>query len=155
MTAGHGQRGRFRAGRAALAMVVAASACTTVVGLEDELAGSWRWVGSQGGIAGRVLTPASEGYTVRFELDDDGVARAFRNDSLVATVRFTLMERLSLVTPGSDPEYEIRFEPPLAAFLFGTLEQATVRRSDGSGISLVEPCCDRYQHDFEKQSGTR
>lgn len=149
MTATAGGR-RTRRAVAALA-VLAMGACTGIVGLDDVLEGTWHWSGSQGGIAGRLLTPSSEGYSVRIELDGDGDVRAFRNDSLVAVGRFTVMERLSLVTPGAEPEYEIRFDPPLAAFPFALLEEATIRRLDDATISLAEPCCDRYEHRFSSR----
>ena len=119
---------------------------------EADLAGTYFWAASQGGIAGRELTPASEGYSVRILLDGVDEAAAFRNDSLVATVRYSVLPRLSLVEPGADPEFEIAFDPPLAALPFATIESGVLRVRDRT-FTIEEPCCDRYAHTFERAPG--
>jgi hypothetical protein len=125
--------------------------CSNPAGLDGEdVAGSWSWTGSEGGIAGSVLTPASEGYSVRIVLDGDGTAQGFRNDSLIATTQYAVLPRLSLVAPGHDPEYEIHFDPPLAVLVFASIEGGVVRLSRDGPLRIEEPCCDRYTHKFER-----
>lgn len=139
--------------RSSILAAVAVLGCTTPLELDEaDLAGSYFWASSQGGIAGRELSPESEGYTVRVILDGAGEATAFRNDSLIATVRYDVLPRLSVVVPGADPEYEIVFDPALAALPFAAIEGGVLRLRDRS-FTIEEPCCDRYAHTFERAPG--
>lgn len=136
--------------RGSILAAAAVLGCTTPLELDQaDLAGTYFWTESEGGIAGRELTPESEGYTVRVVLDGSGEASAFRNDSLVATVRYDVTPRLSLVEPGADPEYEIVFDPPLPGLLFASIENGVLRLRDSS-LTIEEPCCDRYAHTFAR-----
>jgi hypothetical protein len=102
------------------------------------VAGSWRWLSSTGGIAGRTYTPASEGYSVTFKFEGGNVT-GLRNDSVKATA--------SVLANGSSLQYA----PPLNIFLFDPqIDKQTVRVLKGDTISLADPCCDRYDHVFIK-----
>lgn len=115
-------------------------------GIDEVIAGSLRWTGSVGGIGGWQHTPASTGYTVRLELDDDGSVRAFRNDSLIATSHISMT-----AATDSAAEYDVTFDPPLQVFPFATMETSTVRSPAPGTIVFADPCCDMYSHTFATQ----
>lgn len=113
----------------------------------DEFAGTWRWVVSEGGIAGRQYDPTSVGFTVTLEFDLNGTVRGFRDDDLVATASYTALQRLSLSTTG--PEWEVTYDPPLSGvFDFTSLDEHTVQFLNKGVVRFTEPCCDRYVHVF-------
>jgi hypothetical protein len=103
---------------------------------DDKLSGSFQWIGSTGGIAGRSMTPASEGYTVRFNFTGNQVT-VFRNDSAKAT---------STVTIRGD---EVTYQPSISVFLFDQgIDVQTFQEMAGDTIALRDPCCDRFDHRF-------
>ena len=100
------------------------------------LQGSFQWIGSSGGIAGRSLNPASEGYTVRFNFTGNQVT-VFRNDSLKGTSTVT--------TRGN----EVTYQPSISVFLFDQgIDTQTFQDMAGDTIALRDPCCDRFDHRF-------
>jgi hypothetical protein len=111
------------------------------------LSGSWRWVQSQGGIAGMERNPESEGYSARLEYDATRV-RAFRNDRLVAEATFTLRE--DSLRLGPLPVFIVEYSPALRVFPFSSLDQHTVRITGKMIVEFDEGCCDRYTHIFTK-----
>lgn len=119
---------------AALALVSCRSAGTDPS--DAGLSGTYRWVRSAGGIAGRTFTPASEGYSIRFSFSGSQVT-AFRNDSAKATAIVTMR--------GND----VTYQPSLSAFLFDpAIDTQTIRPLAGDTIALADPCCDRFEHIF-------
>ncbi|MGH7444858.1 MAG: hypothetical protein ACREKM_08285 [Longimicrobiales bacterium] len=118
-------------------------------GIDDVVGGTLHWTGSVGGIGGWQHTPASAGYTVRLELDNDGSVSAFRNDSLVATSHISMREPAARY--GSADDYDVTFDPPLHVFPFATMETSTVRTPEAGTIVFADPCCDMYSHTFETQ----
>lgn len=103
---------------------------------EDALSGNYRWIRSSGGIAGRVFTPASEGYSIRFSFSGNQVT-AFRNDSAKVT---------SIVTVRGNG---VTYQPSISAFLFDpSIDTQTFRAIGGDTIAFAAPCCDRFEHVF-------
>ena len=108
------------------------------LGTEPEagLTGTWAWVSSAGGIAGRSFTPASEHYTVQLKFAAGHVS-LLRNDSIKATNSFTV---------SGD---KVTYAPAVSVFLFDPqIEEQTLRVMKGDTIGLADPCCDRYDHIF-------
>jgi hypothetical protein len=106
---------------------------------DERLNGEWEWIGSSGGIAGRTVTPESEGYTVHFTFNGNEV-QIFRNDSLRAT---------SLFTVRGD---EVTYQPSISVFGFdGGIDTQTFVDLPGDTISLRDPCCDRFDHHFVRR----
>ena len=106
---------------------------------ENRLSGSYQWIRSSGGIAGRTMTPASENYSVRFTFSGNQVT-IFRNDSSKAT---------STVTVRGD---EVTYQPALSVFLFDQgIDVQTLRVFPGDTIALADPCCDRFEHVFVRR----
>jgi len=124
------------------------SACQgSVSAPEDAFAGTWRWVASEGGIAGAQHDPISTGFTVTLEYDLNGTVRGFRDDELVATTNYTALQRLSITT--NEPEWEVTYDPPLNhVFGFTSLDEHVVQTISQGVIRFIEPCCDRYVHVF-------
>ena len=105
----------------------------------DLLNGDFEWVGSSGGIAGRSVTPASEGYTVRFRFSGNQV-NVLRNDSLKATALFTVRGD------------EVTYQPAVSVFGFDSgIDTQTVVDLPGDTIMLNDPCCDRFSHRFVRR----
>ncbi|MGF7042220.1 hypothetical protein [Mucilaginibacter lappiensis] len=53
--------------------------------------GKWRWVKSVGGIAGSTVTPQSTGYNLSEEFKADSTFKRFKNDSLIAQGKFSIV----------------------------------------------------------------
>jgi hypothetical protein len=53
--------------------------------------GKWRWVKSIGGIAGSTVTPKSTGYNLSEEFKADSTYKFFKNDSLIAQGKFSIV----------------------------------------------------------------
>ena len=106
---------------------------------DDRLHGEWEWVGSSGGIAGVTVTPATEGYTVRFGFSGNQV-NVFRNDSLKTTALFTVRGD------------EVTYQPSISVFRFdGGIDMQTFVDLPGDTIALRDPCCDRFDHRFVRR----
>ncbi len=135
-----------------LTALLLAACQTTPTGLERaDLPGSWEWVSTSGGIAGDVMTPATEGYHATLVLSADGRADAYRDGAIVGTSHYLLQERLSLTAPGGEREFGITFDPPLQLFPNGVLETFVVRWSrNDTTLTLEAPCCDQYNHTFRR-----
>ncbi len=65
-------------------------------------AGNWKWVGSQGGIAGIEYTPAKVGYTCTFNFDANSSTTFKRNDSVKAVAPYPIIKE-------SDGSYSIAY----------------------------------------------
>jgi hypothetical protein len=102
----------------------------------DVITGEYEWIGSSGGIAGRTVTPQSEGYHVRFRFSGNQVS-IFRNDSLMATSLFTIRDD------------EVTYQPAISVFGFdGGIDTQMFVDLPGDTVALRDPCCDRFDHRF-------
>ena len=103
---------------------------------EQTVSGDYEWIGSTGGIAGRTMTPASEGYGVRFRFSGNQVT-VFRNDSALGTAMFTVRGD------------EVTYQPAISVFVFDpNIDTQTIADLPGDTIALRDPCCDRFDHRF-------
>src|SRR5688572_3510324 len=76
---------------AVLAAMTAVAGCSSPTSVEvDELTGRWEWVSASGGIAGRTITPATEGYTMELRLSAEGEAELIRSGQPTRTADFEL-----------------------------------------------------------------
>jgi len=100
----------------------------------DSLFGVWEWVRAEGGVAGVILTPETEGFTRqlritrpdRIQLDRDGVAE-------VAT-------RFELIPSSATDAPRLRYEEPILG-----QEEHELTLSEGELI-LTDPCCDGFAY---------
>ena len=106
--------------------------------------GTWVWVRSEGGIAGEVRLPDTEGISVRLEYENSRV-RAFVDGSLIDETEY---DAVSVQTNGPLPVYEVRYTPPLQALPFDQFDEHAVRRIAPSIVRFEDPCCDRWIHIF-------
>ncbi len=111
-----------------------------------QLEGSWRWVESSGGVAGRTLTPGSEGYGVTFRFLAEHRLSVLRDGQVRVSTGYRLEDSTARGQPGAVlvryglPVDVFRFDPDLAAQRIARLTADTLR--------LADPCCDRYEHLF-------
>ncbi|RKR82143.1 hypothetical protein BDD43_2312 [Mucilaginibacter gracilis] len=78
-------------------LLCAASACkksASVNPVSDDITGSWRWVRSQGGIAGNTLTPATVGYNQTQIYGADSTLKMYKNDTLKMQGRFYIQRNV-------------------------------------------------------------
>lgn len=123
----------------ALGVVAACTSSPTAVEV-DRLKGRWEWVSASGGIAGRTLTPATEGYTMELRFLD-GVAQVWRNGALGGEAGYEVaVGRQGGSFAGHDV---IRFTPAL----FGW-EEMGVELESGDRLLLADGCCDGYAYRF-------
>ena len=98
--------------------------------------GTWIWESSTGGIAGRTMTPASEGYTQRLVLDDDGDFAFYRGQARLSSGRYAVeQEGTALV---------LRYVPP-AGPLYASQR---VEQPDADRLILRDTCIDCFTHTF-------
>ena len=127
--------------RLAMSALVLAASCKSAGTdpADHRLSGSYEWIRASGGIAGRVMTPSSESYSVRFSFSGNQVTY-FRNDSLKGTSTVTVR--------GS----EITYQPSVAAFVFHSgIDAQTFRVMPGDTLVLTDPCCDRFEYVFVRR----
>lgn len=84
--------------------------------------GSWNWITSIGGYAGRTETPQSEGYTLRIELTPDSIYNVYRSEMLTLSWHFSI--RRQKVSGSSDSVDVMEFAgmsvyPPMRIRLIG------------------------------------
>lgn len=105
----------------------------------EAITGEYDWIGSTGGIAGRTVTPQSEGYRVRLRFSGNQVS-IFRNDSLMATSLFTIRAD------------EVTYQPAISIFGFDAgIDTQTFADLAGDTVALRDPCCDRFDHRFVRR----
>lgn len=123
-----------------LAAVLAA--CSAYVAGPDEnatLTGTWDWIGSSGGIAGRSFSPATEHYSVRLSFAG-GRVTTLRNDSTIATSNYAISNDT------------VTYAPALQVFVFDPqMDKQLIRSAKGDTITLADFCCDRFDHAFVRR----
>ena len=128
---------------AAVALVAACGGSPTSVDV-GQIEGRWEWRSASGGIAGRTITPQTEGYTMELRVADDEVA-LYRNGALQTTARYRLeLGRAGGSFAGKDV---VHFTPPL----FGW-EEMGLQLSGAGELVLVDGCCDGYAYSWVRTS---
>lgn len=123
--------------------LLALAACGHLAsGPEQPIRGTWQWVRSTGGVAGREITPQGQGVSVRL-VYDGRTAHAYTNGALRAEATYTVTE---LPTLGPTPVYRVTYAPKLDAFPFDALDEHTVRLLARDTVVFEDPCCDRWSH---------
>lgn len=108
----------------------------------DQWTGRWEWQAATGGIAGRTLTPASEGYTMELRLTSGGDAELLRNGTVTQSATYELgLGRKGGSFEGRDV---VRFTPTL----FGSWEEMAVTFPDAAHLTLSDGCCDGFTYSF-------
>lgn len=67
----------------------------------EKLFGTWEWVNSSGGWAGRTTTPSSEGYSQKIEFNKNGIYKSYRNDKVESKMDFTIKEGKTIYSSGT------------------------------------------------------
>ena len=132
--------------RTTLALAVLAAACSSAptAFVPERLEGRWGWTSATGGIAGRTITPASEGYSMEVRFVSGGEAQLYRNGALTRTTGYQLgIGREDGSFPGREV---IRFDQAL----FGGWEEMSVELPAADHLVLADGCCDGYAYDFER-----
>jgi hypothetical protein len=127
---------------AALALSACASPTGTNVRASD-LTGRWEWLSASGGLAGRTITPATEGYTMQLQLSSDGKAQLFKKGALTQSAQYEL--GVGSKTGSFAGRDVIRFSPPL----FATGEMSVVF-PDQDHLTLADGCCDGFTYTFAR-----
>ena len=129
---------------ALLAVALAACGGTVTAVDEDQLEGRWDWRSASGGIAGRTITPASEGYTMQLRFARAEVA-LYRNGTLQASAGYRL------AIGGADGSFAgrdvVRFSPAI----FGWDEMGVQITVEGE-LVLADGCCDGFTYRFVRAS---
>lgn len=128
-------------GAAALAAGCASSPAAVDL---DQWTGRWEWRSASGGIAGRTITPASEGYTMELRLTADGEAELLRNGTVTQRVTYELgVGKKGGSFEGRDV---VRFTPTM----FGSWEEMGVAFPDAGHLMLADGCCDGFTYSFAR-----
>jgi hypothetical protein len=106
----------------------------------DGIYGVWNWVESAGGISGsQVLTPASQGYSVRIYFGSDSTFERFCKDTLQAKTRFTISRQKDPFTVDTmdviNYQDSYRFAPQVIYVLTADSLELRDERYDGMGHS--------------------
>ena len=111
--------------------------------LEERLYGSWEWLSAEGGLAGGVRTPESEGFTRRLVFTRPNRVELFRDGVPEAETTFELVPA---------PELGDEFVPPRVRYaepIFGFDEQEVGFDLEGRLI-LTDPCCDGFVYTWAR-----
>jgi hypothetical protein len=130
----------------ALLSLVAVSGCASdpTALFPERLAGRWEWRSATGGIAGRTITPATEGYTMEVRFLAGSEAQVYRNGALTRTTSFGIgIGREDGSFPGQEV---VRFAEPL----FGGWEEMRVELPEPDRLVLADGCCDGFAYDFAR-----
>jgi hypothetical protein len=130
---------------AVLAVALLIAACSSATALVTErLEGRWAWTSATGGIAGRTITPTSEGYTMEVRFLGTGSAEVYRDATLQLTTGFEIgIGREGGPFPGREV---VRFDVPLLGFH----EEMTLELPEPDRLVLADGCCDGFTYDFER-----
>jgi hypothetical protein len=110
----------------------------------DYVVGDWEWSWSCCSVAGQVKTPGSENYSYVLQYSSDGTVRAFRNNALIQTTRFTVQ--------APDPSllasqvYVITYDEPLqhGPGIPAAKTQNAHKSENGTLTLIVQGCADCY-----------
>ena len=100
--------------------------------------GSWNWVRSVGGFAGRTITPATEGYAIRIELTRDSIDNVYRDGSLMESRRFSIRRCKNPYSPDSVDVISYSFPPEVQVQNISLIGPDT--------LNLIDQCMDCYNH---------
>ncbi len=127
-------------------LIVAATACGSnpvEPTVEARLFGTWEWVEAEGGIAGSVITPETEGFTMRLVITRPNRIELFRDGVSERVTSFEFLPAQDLVDLFVSPR--LRYSDPI----FGFEEQAVGFDLEG-GLVLIDPCCDGFVYTWTR-----
>jgi hypothetical protein len=125
----------------AAALAALAGCATSPTGVQlDRLAGRWEWRSASGGIAGRTITPATQGYTMELRFDG-GRAQLYRGGALQTTASY------ELVTGRQGGSFVGKDVARFAPALFGW-EEMGILIEGGGRLILTDGCCDGFAYTF-------
>jgi hypothetical protein len=103
---------------------------------------------ASGGIAGRTITPATEGYTLELRVLDDDDVELYRNGALQSTAKY----QLAIGSEGGSfgGKDVVRFAPAL----FGWDEMGLQLSIEGE-LVLADGCCDGYTYMWARAGSAR
>lgn len=111
----------------------------------ERLFGTWRWVSSMGGIAGRPITPDVQGYSIRYRFQPSGVLEVVRDDTVTDRTRFRIGQRSEL--GGAPPRTVVRYDKPVNV-LPPPLPEQYLRFQGADTLILGDTCADCFEHTF-------
>ena len=114
--------------------------------VEARLFGSWQWVEAEGGIAGSVITPETEGFTLRLVITRPNRIELFRDGVSERVASFELLPAQDLVDEFASPR--LRYSDPI----FGFEEQEVGFDLEGR-LVLIDPCCDGFAYTWTRVDG--
>lgn len=135
----------MRAGMLAV-LIVAPTACGSnpvEPTVEARLFGTWQWVEAEGGIAGSVITPETEGFTMRLVITRPNRIELFRDGVSERVTSFELLPAEDLVDEFVSPR--LRYSDPI----FGFAEQEVGFDLEGR-LVLIDPCCDGFAYTWTR-----
>ncbi len=138
----------MRAGMLAV-LIVAPTACGSnpvEPTVEARLFGTWQWVEAEGGIAGSVITPETEGFTMRLVITRPNHIELFRDGVSERVASFELLPAQDLVDEFVSPR--LRYSDPI----FGFEEQEVGFDLEGR-LVLTDPCCDGFAYTWTRVNG--
>ena len=140
-------RRRFGAGLGLLLVAAASAGCaSSPAGVQVErLVGRWDWQSASGGIAGRTITPTTEGYWMELRFLSNGKAELYKSAVLSQTADYQIgVGKKSGSFSGRDV---VRFTPPT---ILGSWEELMLSLPDGSHLLLANGCCDGFTYTFAR-----
>ena len=111
--------------------------------VEARLFGTWEWVEAEGGIAGSVITPETEGFTMRLVITRPNRIELFRDGVSERVASFELLPAQDLVDEFVSPR--LRYSDPI----FGFAEQEVGFDLEGR-LVLIDPCCDGFAYTWTR-----
>jgi hypothetical protein len=122
-------------------LLVACTRYSSTQTTNETLYGKWIWEGSSGGFTGRqTITPETVGYTKVVQFSRNGTFREFRDDRLVISADYTIVNKKTIF--GYDRDV-ICF-----ADSTGQMMDQVIMKLTETALCLSDPCPDCFGHSY-------
>ena len=108
--------------------------------VEEQLDGTWIWIGSSGGIDGRTETLESTGITMKLQLSNN-VVKKFNNANLIQELPYSIQLKESII-----------FGEPRKMLIYGEQSKQSFKLSKDT-LTLYEECYDCFVSSYIRLSG--
>ncbi len=137
-------------------LLLVASSCEKSTPTESDtslLYGSWQWLETRGGYSGEAETPQSTGYTKTTVFLPGGIARFYRNDTLVKEMSYSVYSKKD---PSTSTEVEfIQFNVDVANVIDKPIEyiDKTIDYKGTDTLRLSDTWADAYSYLYARNRG--
>lgn len=133
-----------------IALILVLTACRKDISVPNQqyenLFGTWTWIESTGGESGQAISPATEGYSITVEYNENGVFKRFRDGKKISKMTFKFVEGNSMFSAGQVPMIEYKEKKITTSPLKKGILRASVSFTGNDTLFVSDECYDCYTH---------